>query len=1523
MQQHGGGGAGAGAAAAGNLQPCVLGRDKTKRYQAFLDWMTQAEAKMAFLGIQVGAKKVAYIRSNAGPELTIFWEKEVRARFADIAGDAHAGIAAQAAHTYEELIALSKGEMLSMVNRDRAVIDLLRMSQGDKSAMEFVAAVEDQARLCRADTEPIKETDLTRMALIGGMKDRSLAEKALAENYELKTTIDTMKTRESSKANAVAMRGLAAGTEEVKRLRSDLAGEESMEEEIDRLERNLQIMRLRKEGKYSSRRRGGEEGQKCRSCDLIHEVRGECSAKGKTCYRCEGTDHFARAPACPGKSKRSKTTKKVEKVDTSTSSDSESSSTEVKRVETKSWPGTASSARTKHVRKVNSRPPRYRSSKWVTVFLNGRKFKLFADTGSKYTLITPDMYHPSLGKVVAANCRLRAWGSNKSLDVKGMCRTNIRTGRGASRRSWIYIVGGHKPEPLLGDKDAAALGIVTFNPDGREPTPSELEQLQLGEASTTVKKMQERSIPEKLRKAGFKVDTQKGPVEGVKQTDKEEAMNIVRKYHATVFLPGIGCIRTEPVKFSFSKDFKPVQPPRRGVPYHYQPRLAQHLEMMVKEGAIEPVDPREVVECTMNVVITDKKSAGQIRMNIDATPINAGIKMTKYHVPTAAEVRHELEKAKVYSELDMGYGYHQIPLHPDTSKRAVFQTHKGLFRMKRLFFGPRPSTGIFHHEVAKCFGGLKGVITIHDNILVHGETAAEHNKNLEACLSRAERMGVRLKLSKSTFCSPEVKWFGRVFGNKGYSADPDKIRLIAEAGRPNTIEDIRSFLQACSYNAKFAFDHTQPHTYQEITAPLREMLEKGARFVWTDKREKSYQALIRILSDKTTLRPFRPGLPIHYISDACKEGLSAGVYQEEKDGTLVPVDHVDRALSITEQGWESQLEWESLGKSWGMQMLRPYLVGEEFTSWGDHQPLVPLYNTPTMAASRRVTKHRQQVQDLVFKDKFLSGKSNPCDYSSRHPTKLDGLSQTDREKLGVDDCDEVMVMRVYVEDMPVALTVDMLKEAVERDQNYQNLISCVRTGQKPDTSSSLHQYRTVWPELSVLDGLVMRGDRIIIPQADLGEEVGNLRQWVVELAHEGHVGGAAAKRTLRKRMWFPGMDEMIDTRTKTCEACQPATAIHTRDPLKPTTAPTKPFVKVAADHWGPTPDGKYLLVVIDLLSRFPEVAVVKGTSAEANIQAFDDIFSRHFSPKLLLTDGGPPFNTGPGHPLQVYFKKMGITHRPTFAAEDPEANGTCEAFMKHLQKVWHTSITQHRDPILDLNRHLRSFRSTPHPTTGHIPAEILFGRKVNTIMPDLRADLAEGREDIADARQKDMLAKEVMKKYKDKPANVRPHTISIGDKVLLRQKSTKKNPPHDPDPYTVTDVQGTQITAVRHGRPKTRDSQRFKRVASPQPSRFRNLPSILQSNPPEDSDPDIGPPRTTLPAPTSHPPAHAPQQDARAPDQGDPHQLVQHKPRHQRERWSFIQPANWEAPARQQPMTRALQRRRKKARENVKGGSGE
>ena len=57
------------------------------------------------------------------------------------------------------------------------MIDLLRRSQSDKSAMGYVVTTKDQAQLRRADSIPIKAEDFPRMALIGGIKDCLLAKK--------------------------------------------------------------------------------------------------------------------------------------------------------------------------------------------------------------------------------------------------------------------------------------------------------------------------------------------------------------------------------------------------------------------------------------------------------------------------------------------------------------------------------------------------------------------------------------------------------------------------------------------------------------------------------------------------------------------------------------------------------------------------------------------------------------------------------------------------------------------------------------------------------------------------------------------------------------------------------------------------------------------------------------------------------------------------------------------------------------------------------------------------------------------------------------------------------------------------------------------------------------------------------------------------------------------------------------------------------------------------------------------------
>ena len=60
------------------------------------------------------------------------------------------------------------------------------MEQGGRSVMDFLAEIDDQKHLCRTDELRITSDDLKRMSLIASMNDRTLKEKALAEEYSLK-----------------------------------------------------------------------------------------------------------------------------------------------------------------------------------------------------------------------------------------------------------------------------------------------------------------------------------------------------------------------------------------------------------------------------------------------------------------------------------------------------------------------------------------------------------------------------------------------------------------------------------------------------------------------------------------------------------------------------------------------------------------------------------------------------------------------------------------------------------------------------------------------------------------------------------------------------------------------------------------------------------------------------------------------------------------------------------------------------------------------------------------------------------------------------------------------------------------------------------------------------------------------------------------------------------------------------------------------------------------------------------------
>ena len=524
-----------------------------------------------------------------------------------------------------------------------------------------------------------------------------------------------------------------------------------------------------------------------------------------------------------------------------------------------------------------------------------------------------------------------------------------------------------------------------------------------------------------------------------------------------------------------------------------------------------------------------------------------------------------------------------------------------------------------------------------------------------------------------------------------------------------------------------------------------------------------------------------------------------------------------------------------------MNQFRYYLIGSSFQSWSDHKPLIPLYNNHQTAASKRIARHRDQTQDLNYTMNHLPGKENPCDYGSRHPLPIEHLQESDKSKMGLDVGDEIYVRNISTENSPYAITTDDIKRAASNDATYTQLAKCISEGRSGDREIKKAGCHRIWQELCVIDNVIYKADKIIIPDGELFPGSGNIHSWILDVAHEGHQGVSAMKRYLRTLAWFPGMDKAIETRVSECLACQASTKTHHRDPLIPSTPPLLPWEKLSADHWGPLPDGKYLLVVIDELSRYPEVAVVSGTSAEANIPALDEIFSRHGFCNRLKTDGGPPFNGNENHSLQQYFKWAGVRHMTTVSAEDPEANGLAESFMKHCVKIYHTATIERKNPTAELNKHLRIYRATPHPTTGKPPALLLFGRNIKTRICTANSLLiTENRQnDIREARETEINKKQKQKFYKDDISYAKPHDIQTGDKLLLAQKKTKVKPPYDPRPYRATEVIGHQITATRGDKTVTRDAQKWKKILT-RPSHDYNKTRLQHTQNIEDQDEPIG-----------------------------------------------------------------------------------
>ena len=247
---------------------------------------------------------------------------------------------------------------------------------------------------------------------------------------------------------------------------------------------------------------------------------------------------------------------------------------------------------------------------------------------------------------------------------------------------------------------------------------------------------------------------------------------------------------------------------------------------------------------------------------------------------------------------------------------------------------------------------------------------------------------------------------------------------------------------------------------------------------------------------------------------------------------------------------------------------------------------------------------------------------------------------------------------------------------------------------------------TVAGELCVIDQLVLRGTRIIIPS--------KLQPRTLALAHEGHLGVVGTKQNLRTKVWWPGMDKAVERHCQACQECQLVAQPDPPEPIRSTSLPDGPWQDLAVDLMGPLPSGHSLLVIVDYYSRFYKVEVMQSTTTEKVIDRLAYTFCRHGLPNTIKSDNGPQFKS---HEFREYCEQHGIILQKV-TAKWAQANGEVERQNQSLLKRPQISQAENKPWRAELRKYLAAYRSIPHNTTGRSPAELLFNRKVLGKIPD-------------------------------------------------------------------------------------------------------------------------------------------------------------------------------------------------------------
>ena len=368
--------------------------------------------------------------------------------------------------------------------------------------------------------------------------------------------------------------------------------------------------------------------------------------------------------------------------------------------------------------------------------------------------------------------------------------------------------------------------------------------------------------------------------------------------------------------------------------------------------------------------------------------------------------------------------------------------------------------------------------------------------------------------------------------------------------------------------------------------------------MWETAQKDAFETIKRQLVSKPVLAIYDPQLQTKVIADASSYGIGAVMVQKHQEGTWKPVAFISRTLSSTEEKY-AQIEKEALATTRACERLADYLIGKTFHNETNNKPLGPLLGTKNLdEMPSRLQRLRMRILRFDFTISHVLGKElTTADALSRAPSK--STSRVKQEE----------VIELYVENILLQLPasdkrLEEIAAAQKEDPICRKLFEYCKEGW-PDMihqlPSSLSPYWSSRGEISQVQGLLLKGPRLIVPSS--------MRLEILDRIHDGHQGIVKCRRRNKDSVWWPGLGKQLEEMVTNCRKC-----IEHRKPnselMIPSAFPARPWQVLGTDLF--RLNGRTYLLVVDYFSGFIEISILLASQKSSEkILALKSIFARH------------------------------------------------------------------------------------------------------------------------------------------------------------------------------------------------------------------------------------------------------------------------------------------------------------------------